>query len=70
MNTLDRNLINAEVDANRDSTDQLSYIATNGPDVERQWTPEDASDTVYDSHERLSSILTVRPMEEASDTVY
>lgn len=59
MNHLDRDLINAEVDANRDRTDQLSYIATNGPDVERQWTLEDASDTADDSHDRLSSILTV-----------
>lgn len=66
MDSLDRNLINAQVDANRDRTDQLSYIATCGPDVERQWTPEDESQTSHGSHECLSSILTVRVTDEIS----
>jgi len=45
MNILDRDLINAEVDANIDREDQLSYIATHGPDIERQWTSNDDDST-------------------------
>lgn len=62
MDALDRDLIDAEVDANRGRNDRLSYIASHGPDVERQWRSGDEPHTSPDSYDQLSSILTVWPL--------
>ena len=35
---LSRDIIRAEVDANHDRADTLDYIATHGPDIERNWS--------------------------------
>ncbi|OAG39876.1 hypothetical protein AYO21_05942 [Fonsecaea monophora] len=46
MDSLSRDIIRAEVDANNDRHDTLSYIATHGPDIEREWSESDGSSPV------------------------
>lgn len=47
MDTLSRDLIRAEVDANDNRPDTLTYLASHGPDIERDW-----------SHSALSTLQT------------
>jgi hypothetical protein len=43
---LSRDIIRAEVEANDNRPDTLSYIATHGPDVERNWSHSAPSSTL------------------------
>jgi hypothetical protein len=42
---LSRDIIRAEVEANNNRPDTVSYIATNGPDIERDWSHSEPSST-------------------------
>ncbi|KAI1609066.1 major facilitator superfamily domain-containing protein [Exophiala viscosa] len=54
MDPLSRDLIRAEVDANVNRSDTLSYIATHGPDIERDWSHSTPSAPQTRSHNQLT----------------
>ncbi|KIW11098.1 hypothetical protein PV08_10397 [Exophiala spinifera] len=58
MDTLDRDLIRAEVDANVNRPDTLSYIATHGPDMERDWADGESTPDQTTTHGDLTNIST------------
>lgn len=59
MDTLDRDLIRAEVDANANRPDTLSHIATYGPDIERDWAHDESRPHRTTTHGDLTNISTV-----------
>ncbi|KIW43083.1 uncharacterized protein PV06_04228 [Exophiala oligosperma] len=58
MDTLDRDLIRAEVDANANRPDTLSHIATYGPDIERDWAHDESRPHRTTTHGDLTNIST------------
>ena len=62
MDPLSRDLIRAEVDANNSRDDTLSYLASHGPGVERDWSHSDPATLHSSPSEGVTPTFTVRSM--------